>query len=128
MPDDDLEGMVVVGVYESNGGKIGPTAVGELEIAGDEAAEGAVGNVDADPVGAAKCALLLRCTTIQGSRSSDHGSASALPLDPKKLAPATKLGRLRVSTRLSSSVRWEAASADPNCDEIVANCATRGTR
>ena len=66
MPADGIEGMVVDVVYESIGGKIGPTVVGEPEIIGDEAAEDAGGNVDADPVSAAKSALLLRCTTVQG--------------------------------------------------------------
>ena len=68
--------------------------------------------------------FFLRCTVVQGSWSSDHGSGSTLPV-PKYLAPEitgaeTRLVGQRVSTCLSSSVRWEATSADPNCHEGVA--------
>ena len=44
------------------------------------------------------------------------------------LAPEMMLGRPRVSTRLPSSERWKATSADPSCHDVGANFATGGTR
>ena len=82
MPGADIEDMAV---DKSKGGKIGPTAVGELEKIGDHLVDGAVGKVDADPVGAAKFTPLVRCTAVQGSRSSDQGSGSARSTKPKNL-------------------------------------------
>ena len=87
MPEESIEGMVVKAINESNNGKIGPTAVGNLERIGDGVADGAVGKVDADPVSAAQITPFLRCTTVHGSRSFDQESDSALSEKLENLAP-----------------------------------------
>ena len=58
------------------GGKIGPAAVGEREGTENGGAEVAVGGEGAELAEAVKCTPFLRCTMVQGSRSSVHGSGS----------------------------------------------------
>ena len=110
----------VEGVAEasSGAGKIGPVATGEaVDTGGIEAVDGPA-LLDGNPLAAVgpdevpgvvnSTLFRLRWTVVQGSS----------PLLPKYLAPEitgveTRLVGQRVSTRLSSSVRWEATSADP---------------
>ena len=78
------------------GGKIGPVATGEVvDAGGREAVDGpalldgnplAVVDPDVVPGVANSMIFFWRCTVVQGSWSSDHGSGSS-PLLPKYLAP-----------------------------------------
>ena len=63
-------------VIESRGGKIGPTAVGELAEIGGDMADGAVGEINGEAAGCVEAAV-LRATVIQGSRSPVQESSPA---------------------------------------------------
>ena len=73
MPEEDVKGIIIEG---SSGGKIRPTSVEELERAGDDTANWAVGEIDGSSLGSVDLAADLRCTVVQGSRSPVQRSSS----------------------------------------------------
>ena len=114
-----LPEVCVEGVAEGSrgGGNTGPVDAVDTEAVGGPVIFDGNSRVAADVEDAPVVVAFFLWTVVHGSRSSDHGSCSSALL-LKYFAPViegaeTRLVGQRVSTRLSSSVRWEATSADP---------------